>query len=370
MLLHYFKLYHTQELDGGCCGRGPQASGGQLRGCLGLAVLATLSVLAAACGGSADAVDRELPVTTTDIGADTAAGTGAGTGAQTEVVEPSLLPATESESVNSPVPASNTIPVATLGAEDAPNGGHPPAPQPGMIPRQHPYWNYPDCGSGPPWQADCYPPAEWETPQDLSDCFAPYPELGAGGICASGPTEELPRWTSDVIRWTSWCFEQPRGNCTWLLYEMKWALDYLGAHPWCVLNEYQDRADAYGSGERGKPVQNRHGWHNCASVIDPPAGELPEGRFNDAGRLLSDTVSLAEQCRIVLPTDIELETRTPLFGDQPAQRFGSDCNAWALWVQNRTKGSERRNCDRSARLAEEWMEHHHATPERYFIVYC
>lgn len=268
-----------------------------------------------------------------------------------------------------PGPAA-TIPVSIAGPASAPEGGHPPAPQAGMVPRENPYWNLPDCAPGPPWPSDCYPPAEWETTQDLSDCFAPHPDLGEGGICASGPTDETPRWTLDVARWASWCFDQPRGNCTWLLHEMKWALDYLGAHPWCVLNEYQDRADAYGAGHRGASVQDRHGWHNCATVIDPLAADPPVDRSNDAGLLLSETVSLAEQCRSVLPPDVELEARTPLFAEEPDQRFGSDCDAWARWVQDRPKGRDRRGCDRSARLAEEWMEHHHATPERHFIVYC
>ncbi|MCY4176195.1 MAG: hypothetical protein OXD37_07640 [Acidimicrobiaceae bacterium] len=329
-----------------------------------LALLAALGVLASSCSQSSSADDRGL---TAVAGGDPATSDDdPGTGARAETRAPGLLVPLRAAATA----ASDTIPVTAEGAGTTPEGGHPPAPRAGMIPRRHPYWNHPDCAPGPPRASDCYPPTEWETPQDLSDCFAPRPELGAGGICASGPTDELPRWTRDVVGWTSWCFDQPRGNCTWLLYEMKWALDYLGAHPWCVLNEYQERADAYGSGARGKTVQNRHGWHNCASVIDPPAADPPAGRFNDAGLLLSDTVSLAEQCRIVLPADVELETRTSLFGEQPEQRFGSDCGAWARWVQNRPKGRERRDCDRSARLAEEWMEHHHATPERYFIVYC
>ena len=264
-----------------------------------------------------------------------------------------------------------TIPVTVEGAVPAPEGGHPPAPQAAMIPRQHPYWNYPSCAPGPPRRSDCYPPTEWETPQDLSDCWVPVAEAGVGGICASDRVDEIPRWTTDIVRWVSWCHNQPSGNCGWLLFEMKWALDYLGAHPWCVLNEYQDRVDAYTAGQSGVGVMDRHGWHNCATVIDPLADGTPEGlRRNDAGLLLSDTVSLAEQCRIVLPPDVRLETGARLFSDEPDQRFGSDCDAWAQWVLNRPKGRDRRNCDRSARLAEEWMEHHHLTPERYFPVHC
>lgn len=256
------------------------------------------------------------------------------------------------------------------GTGPGPEGGHPPHAEAGMIPRDLPYWDYPNCAPGPPWPSDCYPPSEWEVPQDLSDCVhSAYPDEGAGGICAGRRAGETPRWTRDVARWTSWCFDQPRGNCTWLLHEMKWALDFLGAHPWCVLNEYQDRADAYGAGARGTGVKNRHGWHNCATVIDPLAGDTRPGRTNDAGLLLSGDTTLAEQCRIVLPADIQLEARVRRRSEQP-ERFGSDCDAWAEWVQTRPSAQDWRDCDRSARLAEEWMEHHYATPERYFPAAC
>ncbi|MYE09806.1 MAG: hypothetical protein F4Y05_09405 [Acidimicrobiaceae bacterium] len=256
------------------------------------------------------------------------------------------------------------------GSGPDPEGGHPPHPEVGMIPRELPYWDYPNCAPGPPWPSDCYPPSEWEAPQDLSDCVhSAYPDEGAGGICAGRRAGETPRWTRDVARWTSWCFDQPRGNCTWLLHEMKWALDFLGAHPWCVLNEYQDRADANGAGARGTSVKNRHRWHNCATVIDPLATGTRPGRANDAGPLLSDETTLAEQCRIVLPAGIQLEARVRRRSEQP-ERFGSDCDSWAEWVQSRPSAEDWRGCDRSARLAEEWMEHHYATPERYFPASC
>jgi len=294
------------------------------------------------------------------------------------------------------VPSSSAAPAATVaeGPDPEPERGHPPRPEAGMIPRGLSYWDYPDCAPGPPWPPDCYPPSEWEVAQDLSDCaHSAHPGEGAGGICAGRRAGETPRWTRDVARWTSWCFDQPRGNCTWLLHEMKWALDYLGAHPWCVLDQYQDRADAYGAGARGTGVKNRHGWHNCATVIDPlvggtpPArtgdaglllsdgrqdqggGRRPAGRTGDAGLLLSEVTTLAEQCRTVLPAGVELEARVRRRAEQP-ERFGSDCDAWAEWVESRPSAEDWRDCDRSARLAEEWMEHHHDTPERYFPVAC
>ena len=265
---------------------------------------------------------------------------------------------------------STTVPPVAESSGPEPEGGHPPHPEVGMIPRDLPYWEYPNCAPGPPWPSDCYPPSEWEIPQDLSDCkHSAYPDEGAGGICAGRRAGETPRWTRDVARWTSWCFDQPRGNCTWLLHEMKWALDFLGAHPWCVLNEYQDRADAYGAGGRGTGVKNSHGWHNCATVIDPLADGTRPGRSNDAGLLLSDQTTLAEQCSIVLPAGVQLEARVRRRSEQP-ERFGSDCDAWAEWVQTRPSAEDWRDCDRSARLAEEWMEHHYATPERYFPATC
>ena len=247
--------------------------------------------------------------------------------------------------------------------DEAPEGGHPPATVAGMIPRQHPYWDYPNCPGGAPWPSDCFPPSEWEAPQDLSDCWTPVPEAG---VCASRQPDEIPRLTRDVVGWTNWCYAQPRGNCGWLLFEMKWSLDYLGAHPWCVLKQYVDRVNAY-TALRGAPappdMPNRHGWHNCPSVIDPGLPQDPRRRLSQTG------ITLAEQCRIVLPADVELEDRPRRVSAEP-ERFGSDCDLWAKWVEGRPRAWDWPNCDRSARVAEEWMEHHHGTPERYFNVTC
>ena len=55
---------------------------------------------------------------------------------------------------------------------------------------------------------------------------------------------------------------------------MKWPLDYLDARPTCVLNEYLDRVEEFArTGSAIGAVQDRHGWHNCATVIDPLVGE-------------------------------------------------------------------------------------------------
>ena len=244
-----------------------------------------------------------------------------------------------------------------------------------MIPRNEPYWDYPTCTGSPPWPSTCYPPSEWEVPQDLTDCtLSPLPDAGVGGICASRrpdrpPHQELPRQTRDVIDFITWCGASWHPlPCEYLLFQMKWSLDYLGAHPWCVVQQYYDRMaahdDIWYSGASLPPdLRNRHGWHLCPSVIDPGQDDDPRRRLSETG------ISLTEQCRIVLPADVELETGTSRITEEP-QRFGSDCDAWAEWVENRPRARDWRDCDRSARLAEEWIEHHHNTPEHYFNVKC
>lgn len=262
------------------------------------------------------------------------------------------------------LPANSTSsPVAA----SAPDGGHPPTPRAGMVPRDEPYWDYPTCGgapSSPP--PSCHPPSEWEVPQDLSDCWTP--DI-AGGVCASRKPDETPRQTRDVVLWTDRCDAAWRSvSCEYLLSEMKWALDYLGAHPWCVLGEYNRRLWQYHDlWSRGSGVpddmRNGHGWYRCPSVIDPAWPDDVTRRRSETG------ISLAQQCREVLPGDVELETTTGNIFDPP-ERFGSDCDAWAAWVAGRPAARYWRDCDRSARLAEEWMEHHYDVPENYFPVNC
>ena len=255
-----------------------------------------------------------------------------------------------------------------------PEGGHPPLPSAGMVPRDEPYWDYPTCSASPAWPADCYPPSEWEIPQDLTDCFTPLPDAGVSGICASRrpdgpPHQELPRQTRDVIDWTNWCQASWHPlSCGFVLFQMKWSLDYLGAHPWCVLQQYYNRIAAHDDiWNRGAALpadmRNHHGWYLCPSVIDPGQDAHPRRRLSETG------ISLAEQCRIVLPANVELEDRPRRVNIEP-QRFGSDCDGWAEWVENRPIGRDWRGCDRSARLAEEWMEHHHGAPEHYAVVTC
>ena len=285
-----------------------------------------------------------------------------------------LAPATTAAPTTTQAPATTTAPPTTTVAPEepipAPEGGHSPLPLAEMIPRNEPYWDYPTCTGSPPWPSNCYPPSEWEIPQDLSDCrVAPIPDAGVGGICASREPPEIPRQTRDVLDFTEACQAGWHPiSCEYLLFQMKWALDYLGAHPWCVLQQYYDRLAAHDDiWNRGASlpadIRNRHGWHLCPTVIDPGQDDDPRRRLSETG------ISLAEQCRIVLPPDVQLEDRPRRVNTEP-QRFGSDCDAWAEWVENRPIARDWRDCDRSARLADEWMEHHYATPERYFIVTC
>ncbi len=239
-----------------------------------------------------------------------------------------------------------------------------------MVPRELPYWDHPNCAVGPPWDSGCYPPSEWERPSDFEGCRSPVPE---DSICATSRPDETPRPTEDVARWTSWCRNRLGPQlCAQMLFKMKWSLDFLGAHPWCVLNEYADKAGVYALPQQApRDINDLHGWHKCATVIDPVVGTPDPGRSNDAGLLLSHSgISLAERCRRVLPADVELESTTRRQSEQ-VQRFGSDCEAWAAWVPTRRGGASGfRVCDSSARLAEEWMEHHYDIPERYASVTC
>ena len=265
--------------------------------------------------------------------------------------------------------ADTGAPASTVAAEpdpaSAPEGGHPPLPLAQMVPRDEPYWDYPTCTGSPPWPSDCYPPSEWEIHQDLSDCWTPDV---AGGVCASRKPDETPRQTRDVVEWSSWCDGWRPISCEYLLSEMKWALDYLGAHPWCVLGQYSHRLaqvhELWREGSRiPDDIRNGYGWHRCPSVIDPGQPDDPRRRLSETG------ISLAEQCRIVLPAEVRLETTTDNIDVAP-ERFGSDCDAWAAWVANRPAARHWRDCDRSARLAEEWMEHHYGSSEHYFPVNC
>ena len=344
-------------------------------------------------GYEAEHVAETVATTTTTTTISTTTTTTTVAAASTSTTTTTVAPLTTTTTTTTTVPPTTTTTVAPLTTtttttttvppttttaavvEDEPSllepeGGHPPVAEAGMIPRDHPYWDYPDCAGQAPWGADCYPPSEWETAQDLSGCTSPYPGEGVGGICASELPFETPRQSRDVVEWTSNCESSWHPvSCENMLRRMKWPLDYLGAHPWCVLQQYYDRVAAYdlswsqGSETAPRGIKDRHAWHLCATVIDP---SLPD---NPARRLSQSGISLAEQCRVVLPADVELETTTGR-RSRAAERFGSDCDAWAAWVENGASRSSTPDCHRLSRLAQEWMEHHHSTPEHYYPMGC
>ena len=201
---------------------------------------------------------------------------------------------------------------------------------------------------------------------------------------------ETPRATGEdrevVAEWINWA-DGLGGYAEWLLFNMKWSLDYLGAHPNCVISEYYDRTIAAPPG-RAEPYSFReqHGWHNCATVIDPhiPGVQLPQDRTNDVGLRLSDTgITLAERCRVVLPADIQLEkrwldrfdveNRTSIYYQPEDYYFEAGhagCDAWAAWVQSLRHGDTHPRCRDSAWLAAEWLEHYRGRPETSFPVTC
>ena len=186
---------------------------------------------------------------------------------------------------------------------------------------------------------------------------------------------EIPRQTALVIGWTeacnaayAWC-----GTYLRLAYQ---AIDYLGAHPVCVLNQYTHLAQFFVDGGRtSDTLRESLGWHNCATVIDPQtqAPNSADEYFNDAGRRLSDTgLNVAERCRAVLPGGVQLETQQTRRG-VPAEMFTpghAGCGSWAAFVESTNLYRARPACAVSAHLAAEWMEYHHGQHERYFKPWC
>ena len=251
-----------------------------------------------------------------------------------------------------------------------------------------------------PEQPDEEPEAEATDETSTSDWVAPHVGLVPEVHPDTPPTSwergdlqpgtrpiETPRSTGadrvQVAEWINWMGAQPTTYRQWLMYNMKWALDYLGAHPACVIPTYYDRVVTSnevtlpGRAEPGY-LRDLYGWHICATVIDPfiPGVTLPD-RANDIGLRLSDTpgVTLAERCRTVLPDDIQLEAFRYLL-DANGNRVGepdyypfepghAGCDEWAEWAESYYWfiHGDYPECFRSAQLASEWMEHHYGAPE-------
>ena len=200
---------------------------------------------------------------------------------------------------------------------------------------------------------------------------------------------ETPRSTGadrvQVAEWINW-MGSDHSYTQRLMGHIKWALDYLGAHPACVINTYYDRvttANEVTLPNHAEPgyLKDLYGWHNCATVIDPfiSGVDLPEDRDNDIGLRLSDTpgITLAERCRAVMPEDVQLdEFRTrrdaegKLVGYYHDLELGhAGCGAWAEGVESHyvfVNGGYP-ECFRSAQLAAEWMEHYYDRPEYYGV---
>ena len=242
---------------------------------------------------------------------------------------------------------------------NSPNAGWVP-PQAGMVPEPHP-----ECsGNVSTHDENCIPPKIWNE----------------GQFDIGYRVDERPRPTQQVLDFFLVCNSTPYAPCDWLLGLMARPLDYLGARPSCVLGEYLDRVAVFArTGYAVGPPEEQHGWHHCATVIDPLVGQTPT-TGSDVGVRLSDTgLTLAERCRAVLPGDVNLET---FYGGRRSDgtrrdpiRFDSGhagCDDWAEWVEAviSANSSDVPTCFRSARLAEEWMEHHHGVHEGYITGDC
>ena len=230
----------------------------------------------------------------------------------------------------------------------------------------------PTAGYVPPVHPDTPPPG-WERGEDI-----------APGV----DIMETPRLTGEdrgaIVVWLASVGGIAHGYNQWLLFNMKWALDYMGADPQCIVNEYTARVETAAGTPRGQlepaGLRDQHGWQNCATVIDPflPGVDRPDGRTNDVGLRLSDTpgITLAERCRAVLPPDVQLdkEWRTATYRQEPFyfEPGHAGCDAWAEWAMTHHYNPDiaAPRCHSAAHLAEEWMEHHHGTPENYPRVSC
>ena len=82
------------------------------------------------------------------------------------------------------------------------------------------------------------------------------------------------------------------------------------------------------------------------------------------GRLLSEHgLSLAERCRAVLPADVKLEFYE-LVGLTYELRDDVSCDVWGAYVEGGGVLYEE-ECDKSAHLAREWLEHHIGMPKEF-----
>ena len=235
------------------------------------------------------------------------------------------------------------------------------------------------------WYRDWTPPAAQVLPEVVALCGTDGTTWVVGactppGTWATGTyspdrlSYEVPRAVDGLAEFLDACNAVRDAPCRSMLSRMKWPIDYLGARPSCVLHEYTRRLEHFARTKdfASGSASERFGWHNCVTAIDPPAaGAALTDDGNDIGVRLSDTeATLAERCRLVLPEDVQLETKfNRVFTRFEAGHAG--CDAWAAWIEEaiatpRRGVSEEPTCWRSVNLAQEWMEHHHDVPEDYF----
>lgn len=93
----------------------------------------------------------------------------------------------------------------------------------------------------------------------------------------------LPEITPGVQAWSDWCYFDARdegvwvhaGTCIQRLSSAAWALNEWGADEACVLDQYTQYMYSYGGAVQGGAetgaleAGQRHGWHRCATFLDP-----------------------------------------------------------------------------------------------------
>ena len=149
--------------------------------------------------------------------------------------------------------------------------------------------------------------------------------------------DDHPRPTPAVQTFIDWCAQGTA--CDWLLFQMVWALDYLGANEACVLAVHYTRAIAAAQTSDGNynsaGLRERYGWHRCPTVIDPRTPTVTDSFMQqhlpgwDVLLLAPSGESPADRCRAVLPADIELEERR----SKGVIRDGLDCDEWGAYIE-------------------------------------
>ncbi len=203
------------------------------------------------------------------------------------------------------------------------------------------------------WVQDDAPPTHPDTPQTSWD---------RGTWEVRGLPDDRARITPIVQNFLDWC--GPFCDDGYYLFVMVWAVDYLGADERCVVINYIAQIANIDT----TSIRERYGWHRCPTIIDPRQPTVTDSYIQELvpGLLLltpNDT-PMAERCRAALPEDVKLEERI----SGGVIRDGLDCDEWGAWVEARRVSYPA--CDRSARLAEEWLEHYIGMPERYWRISC